>query len=49
MLVSFEQGNLMNSARIQAIQITTAAEALVCALLLLLLGVGLKPPGLMME
>jgi len=48
-LVSFEQRNLMNSAMIQAIHITTAAEALVCALLLLLLGVGLKPPGLMME
>lgn len=29
--------------------ITTAAGASVCALLLSLLGIGLKPPGLMME
>ena len=40
----------MNSGIIRPIIIiTTAAEAQVCALLLLLLGIGLKPPGLMME
>ena len=38
----------MRFAAIQAIIITTAAGAPVCALLLLL-GIGLKPPGLMME
>jgi len=39
----------MNPAINAIIIITTAAGALVCSLLLLLLGLGLKPPGLMME
>ncbi len=39
----------MSFAAVQAIIIITAAGALVCALLLFLLGRGLKPPGLMME
>jgi len=39
----------MRFPSIQAIAITTAAGAPSCALLLLLLGIGLKPPGLMME
>ena len=38
----------MRFAAIRPIIITTAAGAPVCALLLLL-GIGLKPPGLMME
>jgi len=38
----------MRFAATQAIIITTAAGAPVCALLLLL-GIGLNPPGLMME
>ena len=38
----------MSYANIRNIAITTAAGAPVCALLLLLLGLGTKPPGLMM-
>lgn len=39
----------MSFAPIRPIIITTAAGAYVCALLLSLLGIGLKAPGLMME
>ncbi len=39
----------MSFATIRPVIITTAAGASVCALLLCLLGIGLKPPGLMME
>lgn len=38
----------MAYAGIHNIAITTATGAPVCALLLLLLGLGIKPPGLMM-
>jgi hypothetical protein len=38
----------MSYVLIRNIAITTAAGAPLCSLLLLLLGLGIKPPGLMM-
>lgn len=45
----FNSRHYMSFSALRPIIITTAAGAYVCALLLSLLCIGLKPPGLMME